>query len=98
MTSSALRQSDHRAVIMAGDVLALSAAVLVALNLWSITAGFQFSRAFIAQHVRWFLCVPLWLVALAPAYTLRIAFSVLDILMRLLQAALLLLTVYLLLY
>ena len=85
-------------MILAGDVLALSAAVLVALNLWSITAGFQFSRAFIAQHVRWFLCVPLWLVALAPAYTLRIAFSVRDIVMRLLQAALLLLTMYLLFY
>src|SRR5207244_6730836 len=44
------------------------------------------------------LCVPLWVVALAPAYTLRIVFSVRDIVMRLLQAALLLLTMYLLLY
>jgi exopolysaccharide biosynthesis polyprenyl glycosylphosphotransferase len=40
----------------------------------------------------------LWLVALAPAYGLRIAFSVGDIVARLLQAALLLLTGYLVLY
>lgn len=98
MTGRALQRSEHKAVILIGDLTALGGAVLISLWLWSITAGFPFSTAFISVHAIWFLAVPAWAVALAPAYGVRIALSVGDTVVRLLQAAALLLGAYLVVY
>jgi exopolysaccharide biosynthesis polyprenyl glycosylphosphotransferase len=98
LTGRALQRSEHKAVILIGDLAALTAAVLTSLWLWSITAGFPFSTAFLRAHRIWFLAVPAWAIALAPAYGVRIALSVVETVGRLLQAAALLLGAYLALY
>jgi lipopolysaccharide/colanic/teichoic acid biosynthesis glycosyltransferase len=71
---------------------------VTSLWLWSITAGFRFSPDFLNAHAIWFLAVPAWTIALAPAYGVRISLSVFDTIVRLLQAAALLLGAYLVLY
>ena len=98
LTGRALQRSDHKAVIFIGDLAALAAAVVTALWLWSITAGFGFSPSFLTAHAIWFLAVPAWTLALAPAYGVRISLSVYDTIVRLVQAAALLLGAYLALY
>lgn len=98
LTGRTLQRSEHKAVILIGDLAALTAAVLIALWLWSITAGFPFSGTFVAERAVWFLAVPAWILALASAYGVRIALSVGDTVVRLLQSAALLLGVYLAVY
>jgi len=55
-----LQRSEHKAVILMGDLAALASAVLVSLWIWSITAGFPFSTVFVADHAIWFAAVPVW--------------------------------------
>ena len=71
---------------------------MTSLWLWSITAGFRFSPDFLNAHAIWFLAVPAWTIALAPAYGVRISLSVFDTIVRLVQAAALLLGAYLVVY
>lgn len=98
LTGRTLQRSEHKVVILIGDLAALAGAVLISLWLWSITAGFPFSREFLRDHAVWFLAVPAWTVALAPAYGVRIALSVGETVVRLIQAAALLLGAYLAVY
>ena len=42
-----LQASEHRGLLLGGDVVALVLAVLVALWTWSITAGFPLTLGFI---------------------------------------------------
>lgn len=98
MTGRALQRSEHKALILLGDLAALTVAVLISVWLWSITAGFPFSAAFLSANGLWFLAVPAWALALAPAYGVRITLSVGETFVRLLQAAALLLSAYLVLY
>jgi exopolysaccharide biosynthesis polyprenyl glycosylphosphotransferase len=98
LTGRVLQRSEHKTLILIGDLAALTVAVLISVWLWSITAGFPFSAAFLSANGLWFLAVPAWAVALAPAYGVRITLSVWDTFVRLLQAAALLLSAYLVFY
>src|SRR5678815_3019397 len=72
-----LQAVEHRAVLAAGDAVAGTAAVVVALWLWSIPAGWEFSSRTIADRPWWFVAVPLWMLAASlPAAPASIAFSV----------------------
>lgn len=63
-------------MLAVGDALAAVAAVVIALWLWSIPAGWQFSAATIREHAWWFAAAAVWLVAAAlPASPSSIAFS-----------------------
>ena len=68
-----LRRSEHRALLVAGDIVALSGGVVMSLWVWSIMAGHSFSLTFVEERVAWFLAVPVWLLVLVPAYDLRTA-------------------------
>jgi exopolysaccharide biosynthesis polyprenyl glycosylphosphotransferase len=71
-----LQPSEHRAVLAIGDALAAVAAVVVALWLWSIPAGWAFSVRLITERAWWFMAAALWLLAAAiPAEPSSIAFS-----------------------
>jgi exopolysaccharide biosynthesis polyprenyl glycosylphosphotransferase len=61
-----LHGSERRAALLAGDAVTLTAAVLLALWTWSITAGFPFNLSFLRERAIWFVAVPLWLVVLIP--------------------------------
>ena len=93
-----LQPSEHRALLVAGDAVALTAGVVVSLWTWSITAGFPFSLEFVWERAVWFLAIPIWLAALAPSYNLRTARSVGRTAATLAQALGLLLVAYLALY
>lgn len=60
------RPSDRTLLLAASDALSATAAVLLAMWTWSLTAGFAFSWLFIRHHVIWFLAVPIWVTALSP--------------------------------
>src|SRR5258706_15410093 len=71
-----LQPSEHRALLAAGDACAATAAVIVALWLWSIPAGGYFSAAFVAGHGWWFVAAAFWLVAASiPAAPPSVPFS-----------------------
>ena len=90
-----LQPSEHRALLTAGDACAATAAVIIALWLWSIPAGWTFSAGLITSHAWWFLAAPLWLVAAAlPAAPSSIAFSLRRTLGVLLRGAAILLIAY----
>jgi len=93
-----LQPSEQRALLVAGDAVALAAGIVVSLWTWSITAGFPFSIWFVWERAAWFLAVPTWLVALAPSYNLRTARSVGRTVSALGQALGLLLMAYLAAY
>ena len=93
-----LQPSEHRALLVAGDAVALAAGVVVSLWTWSITAGFPFSLGFVWERATWFLAVPAWLVVLASSYNLRTARSVRRTATALVQALGLLLVAYLVVY
>ncbi len=63
--SRPIRSSERRAALVAGDALAVTSAVMLALWTWSITAGFPFDAAFVRAHAAWLLAVPLWVIGLA---------------------------------
>jgi exopolysaccharide biosynthesis polyprenyl glycosylphosphotransferase len=60
------RPSDRTLLLALSDAVAATAAVLLAMWTWSLTAGFPFSWAFIRDHAPWFVAVPIWVTALAP--------------------------------
>ena len=64
--SRPIHQSERRAALLAGDAIAVTFAVVLALWTWSITAGFPFSFAFLRTHAVWLLAIPFWLIGLAP--------------------------------
>jgi exopolysaccharide biosynthesis polyprenyl glycosylphosphotransferase len=90
-----LQPSEHRALLAAGDTCAATAAVIVALWLWSIPAGWAFSADLITSRAWWFLAAVLWLVAAAvPAAPSSIAFSLRRTLAVLARGAAVLLIAY----
>ena len=93
-----LQASEHKGLLLGGDVVALVLAVLVALWTWSITAGFPLTLGFIQERAIWFLSIPAWLAALLPTYSLRTALSVRRTIRALGRAITVLLGAYLLSY
>lgn len=90
-----LQPSEHRALLAAGDACAATAAVVIALWLWSIPAGWTFSARLITSHAWWFVAALLWLVAAAvPAAPSSIAFSLRRTLAVLVRGAAILLIAY----
>jgi exopolysaccharide biosynthesis polyprenyl glycosylphosphotransferase len=75
--------------------VAATAAVLLALWTWSITAGFPFGAAFLRARAVWFLAVPFWLVALVPTRGAGTALDVRETATGVVRAAAGLLVVYL---
>lgn len=96
-----LRISERRLLLMAGDVLAVSMAVLIALGVWAAVARYAFSISFIIQQSYWFfVLIFLWLM-LASAndfYALHTAASRIKSLQRLIQITLQMLVVYLVVF
>jgi len=64
--SRPLRTSERRLALLVGDAVTVTAAVLLALWTWSLTAGFPFDPAFLRARAVWLLAVPLWLTLLVP--------------------------------
>ena len=93
-----LPASEHRLLLGAGDLLVACAAGVVALALWSLTAGFPLQAGFIWSHAYWLMAAPLWAAALTRARHLRVAFSVSQTVNGVFRAALVLLVVYLAAY
>lgn len=93
-----LQTSEHRAVLVLGDTAAATVAIVVALWLWSITAGFPFGAGFLQQHVGWFIVAPAWVALLAGARNVRVAVSPRHTIAAMLRAAAMLLAAYLLVY
>jgi exopolysaccharide biosynthesis polyprenyl glycosylphosphotransferase len=90
-----LQPSEHRALLAAGDACAATAAVVVALWLWSIPAGYPFSTGFVTGHAWWFVAAAFWFVAAAiPAAPSSVAFSLRRTLAALARGAAILLIVY----
>jgi len=93
-----LPASEHRVLLSTGDLLVACAAVVVALALWSLTAGFPLQPQFIWAKAYWLMAAPLWAAALTPARHVRVAFSVPQTVNGVFRAALALLVVYLAVY
>ena len=56
-----LRLSERRVLLVAGDAFCACLGMLVALWLWTLTSGAQFSPSYLASKA-------LWLVLLTPAW------------------------------
>ena len=93
-----LQRSEHRALLVGGDVAALCIGVAISLWTWSITAGVSFTWAFVQERAAWFLTVPIWTLALAPSYDLRTALVVPGTVRALAPAVVVLLAAYLAVY
>lgn len=61
-----MRTSERSFLLVVTDIVSATTAVVLSLFTWSLTSGFEFSASFVAEHVFWFLSVPIWVVALAP--------------------------------
>jgi exopolysaccharide biosynthesis polyprenyl glycosylphosphotransferase len=82
-------------VLAVGDWIAALAAVVVALWLWSIPAGWHFSVGLITERAWWFTAALFWLVvATMPAAPSSIAFSLRRTLRALARGAAILLIAY----
>jgi lipopolysaccharide/colanic/teichoic acid biosynthesis glycosyltransferase len=80
------------------DALTATAALVVALWLWSLTTGFSFGVAFVVERMVWFVAVPVWLVIIAPTRALQSSHSMAATGSGLISAAAGLLVAYLALY
>jgi len=94
----ALQASEHRLLLACGDLVTGAAAVAVSMWIWSITAGFPFTLAFVTAHAAWLLAAPAWLLVLLPSHNVRAALSVRRTVAALGQGMAVLLAVYLALY
>jgi len=93
-----LQRSEHRGLLVAGDVAALSVGLTISLWTWSITAGYSFTWAFVEERAAWFLAVPVWLLVLTPSYDLKTALAVQGTFRALAQAVVVMLAAYLVVY
>ena len=93
-----LQASEHRLLLVIGDIVVVSLGVFFALWVWTITAGTPLSTGFVRERIYWFLAIPAWLVCLTPSRHVRTALSVDATIASVLRAAGLLLLVYLALY
>jgi exopolysaccharide biosynthesis polyprenyl glycosylphosphotransferase len=96
-----LQISERKVLIALGDVAAVWLAVLIALRLWTLVAGYAFTPRFVAQQGLWFLVLAgLWLF-LASAndfYDLRVAANWSRSLQRLLVITAQMVVVYVLVF
>lgn len=93
-----LQHSEHRALLVAGDIAALSVGLAISLWTWSITAGLPFTWVFVQERAGWLLGVPVWTLALAPSYDLRTALGAPRTVRALARAVVVLLGAYLVVY
>ncbi len=95
-----LRSSEHRALLAAGDLAAALFAGLIAVWLWSIPAGAQFSREFVGARLPWFAgAAVMWLAAAGlPSVHRSVALSVRRTVIVLLRGTLALILLYLSVY
>jgi len=93
-----LPASEHRLLLGAGDALVACIAVVVALAMWSLTAGFPLQASFLWSHAAWLVAAPVWVVALIPTRQARLAFSVQATVRGIARATLGLLVIYLAVY
>jgi exopolysaccharide biosynthesis polyprenyl glycosylphosphotransferase len=89
-----LQRSEHRLLLMAGDVACAGAAVLLSLWAWSITTGYPFDAAFLRRSAAWLLLVPLWTILVASSRRLPAALSLGTSVQCVLAAAAVLLAMY----
>lgn len=71
-----LEFSERRVLLALGDILAVLAATLIALFIWTRVAGYAFTVTFIAEQIYWFVVLVLLWLFLASAndfFDLRIA-------------------------
>ena len=71
-----LRLSERKLLLALGDLVAVSAAVLLSLYIWSLVADEPFTTEFLASQMLWFLVLPLaWfpLASAADFFDLRVA-------------------------
>lgn len=67
-----LRLSERRALLIAGDALCASLGMVLALWLWTLTSGAQFSPGYLVSKAVWFaVLVPAWLLLNSGLYDLR---------------------------
>lgn len=96
-----LRLSERRWLLMAGDVLAVLIAVLIALFVWSVVGRYRFTLDFILPRSYWFVVlVGLWLL-LASAndfYDLRVSASRAVTIQHLIVITLQMLVIYLVVF
>ncbi|HEX2907477.1 MAG TPA: sugar transferase [Phototrophicaceae bacterium] len=96
-----LRLSERRVLLMAGDVLAVIIAVLIALFVWSVVGRYRFTFDFVWPRSHWFVTLTgLWLL-LASAndfYELRISASRMATFQRLVLITLQMLVIYLVVF
>ena len=85
-------------LLACGDLIAASAAVAIAIWIWSITAGFPFTLAFVTDRVAWFLAAPAWMLALLPSHNVRTALSAKRTTAALVRGMAVLLAAYLAIY
>lgn len=81
-----LRISERRLLLMAGDVLAVTASTFIALYIWSSAADTAFTIDFILPRSYWFFVLPVFWLVLASAndfYQLKVAANRLQSLQRL---------------
>jgi exopolysaccharide biosynthesis polyprenyl glycosylphosphotransferase len=94
-----LQASDHRALLVIVDAMCAIVATVIALWLWSIPAGSDFSVSFLTDKLPWFAGAALWLIAAAlPAAHPANAFSISRTIFVLLRGAAILLLVYFAVY
>ncbi len=96
-----LRLSERKLLLALGDLLAMFAAVLLSLYIWSRVAEYPFTVNFIASQMLWFIVLPLaWfpLASAADFFDLRVAASRGRTLSRLVGLEAQLLLVYLLVF
>ena len=96
-----LRLSERRLLIMAGDVLCVIVAVLVALFIWAEAADRDFSVDFVAPQVFWFFLLTIMWLLLASAndfYDLNVAKDRVESIQRLLLINAQMLVLYLVIF
>jgi exopolysaccharide biosynthesis polyprenyl glycosylphosphotransferase len=96
-----LRLSERKLLLALGDLVAVFAAVLLSLYIWSLVAEEPFTAEFLATQMLWFLVLPLaWfpLASAADFFDLRVAASRGKTLSHLLTLEAQLILVYLLVF
>lgn len=96
--SRPFRPSDRRFLLAVSDAAAATVGVLLAMWTWTLTAGFEYSAAFVREHAAWFLAVPIWVMALSPTRIARTALDVRETAPGLLNASAALFVAYLAAY
>ena len=67
-----LRLSERRVLLIAGDAVCAGLGMLIALWLWTLTSGAQFSADYLSSKALWLVAlVPAWLVLNSNLYDLR---------------------------